>query len=109
MCHQQRAEYPWAAITRVRLHPGHHTGSKQMLLYQNNMHWGWIRALSIENLMVLIMQSVQMLAVRVWPVLHGDQHAPNGLGLLGCLFSKLTCGSVPLVWGRHSNGVQILF
>ena len=109
MCHQQRAEYPWAAITCVCLHTGYHTGSKQLLLYQNNMHAGWIRALSIENLMVLIMQSVQMLAVRVWPVLHDDQHVGHGLGLLGCLFSKMTYGSVPLVWGRHNNGVQILF
>lgn len=50
-----------------------------------------------------------MLAARVWPVLHNDQHVGNGLGLLGCLFSELTYGLVPLVWSRHSNGVQILF
>lgn len=56
-----------------------------MLRYQNKMHWGWIQALSRENLMVLI---TQMLAVRVWAVLHDHQHVGNGLGLLGLFTLK---------------------
>lgn len=108
MCHQQRAEYPRAAITCVCLHVGYDTGSKQLLFYHNSMHWERIRAWSIESPMVQIMQSVQMLAARAWIVPYIHQHISNALGLLGQLFPKSVYGPDPSVWERISNGAQIL-